>query len=120
MNLKEVMQYNTFVVVGNTTNPSRYACKIKESLIEKGYVTYGVWKELESIDEVTEDIDIINLCINAKYGLQYIKETTKSYKGIVIQPGAEGKELIEYLREKKIPYIESCLLVGLNLYTKEM
>ena len=48
-----------------------------------------------------------------------IKKCRKSFKCIVIQPGAESEELISYLNEKNLPYIQGCLLVGLRLYAKE-
>ena len=118
MNLEEIMQYQSFAVVGNTTDPEKYACKIKELLIEKGYDAYGVWKEAASIDEIEDDIDCVDLCINPKYGIQYLKESKKEFKAVVIQPGAENDEIIAYLKEKEIPYLEGCLLVGLNHYSK--
>lgn len=119
MDLKDVMQQNSFVVIGNTVNPEKYAYKIKEELISKGYAAYGVWKEYLSIDEIEEEIDIIDLCINPKWGLKYIKECNKKHKCIVIQPGAGSEELIQYLKEQKLPYIEGCLLVALKLYAKK-
>lgn len=119
MDLIEVMQQNTFVVVGDTINEEKYAYKIKTELIRNGYNTFGVWKEYESLDGIEEEIDIIDLCINPKWGLKYIQECNKKYKCIVIQPGAESQELIQYLTEMKIPFIEGCLLVGLRLYAKK-
>ncbi|WP_342759096.1 CoA-binding protein [Kineothrix sedimenti] len=118
MDLKEIMQENVFAVVGDTINEEKYAYKIKNSLIERGYKVYAVGKELASINEITDDIDIIDLCINPVKGLQLMKECNKQYKCIVIQPGAESAELLEYLDQNKIPYIQGCLLVGLRLYPK--
>ena len=119
MNLEEIMQQNTFVVVGNTLNEEKYAYKIKNSLLENGYNVYSVGKELNSLNEIEEEIDIIDLCINAVKGLELIKDCKKKYKCIVIQPGAESPELLKYLEKEKLPYIEGCLLVGLSLYRKK-
>lgn len=119
LDLKEIMQLNTFAVVGNTIDQEKYAYKIKNGLQKKGYITFGVWKEYNSIDEIEEEIDVICLCINSKWGLKYLKECKKEYKCIVIQPGAESEELIQYLNDHEIVYIEGCLLVGLRLYAKE-
>lgn len=116
MNLKEIMDQHVFVVVGDTLNEEKYACKIKNGLKEKGYKTYAVGKELISINDVTEEIDIIDLCINPVKGLKLIKECKKTFKCIVIQPGAESEELFAYLRSNNLPFIEGCLLVGLSLY----
>jgi predicted CoA-binding protein len=119
MDIKEVMQQNVFVVVGDTLNESKYAYKIKNDLIEHGYTAYGVGKELASINDVEDEIDILDLCINPVKGLQLMKECNKKFKFIVIQPGAESQELFDYLNENNLPYMEGCLLVGLSLYSKK-
>ena len=118
MDLQEIMQQRVFAVAGDTLNNEKYAYKIKTGLKEAGYTVYSVGKELASFNDIAESIDIIDLCINATKGLQLIKECKKSFKCIVIQPGAESDELISYLNENNLPYIEGCLLVGLKLYAK--
>lgn len=119
MDIKEVMQQEVFVVVGDTIKEEKYACKIKNQLIENGYKVYGVGKEKASINDVEDEIDIIDLCINPVRGLQLIKECNKKFKFIVIQPGAESQEIFDYLNQNNIPYMEGCLLVGLSLYSKK-
>ena len=49
MDLKEIMKYDTFVVVGDTLNEEKYAYKIKHELINSGYKVYSVGKELKSL-----------------------------------------------------------------------
>ncbi len=34
------------------------------------------------------------------------------------QPGAESEEIINFLEDHNMDYIEGCLLVGLKLYAK--
>ncbi len=116
MELKDVMDQKVFAVVGDTLKEGKYACKIKNRLIENGYTVYGVGKELSSLNEIGENVDIIDLCTNPVKGLELIKECEKPFKCIVIQPGAESSDLCAYLRENNLPYIENCLLVGMNLY----
>jgi len=116
MELKEVMEYKNIVVVGNTINEEKYAYKIKHSLLNKGYNVLSVGKELNSINDVTFDIDVLDLCINPVLGLKLLKENKKDVKIVVIQPGAESIEIIDYLKEHNIEYIEACLLLGLSLY----
>jgi len=116
MDLKEVMEQKSFAIVGDTLNESKYAYRIKHKMIENGYQVYNVGKELISFNDIPEEIDIIDLCIHPSKGLALMKECNKSFKNVVIQPGAESNELLTYLKEKQIPYIESCLLVGLSLY----
>lgn len=119
MDLKEVMDCKSFAVVGDTLCEDKYACKIKNGLMEKGYKVFPVGKELSSINDIGGDIDIIDLCINPESGLALIKECKKPFKCIVIQPGAQDKNLISYLRKNRLPYIEDCLMVGLRKYPKE-
>ena len=118
MDLKEIMNQKVFAVAGDTLNLEKYAYKIKQELLEHGYTVYSVGKELPDFDSVPEEIDIIDLCINSVKGLELIKKCKKTYKCIVIQPGAESEELLAYLNEKNLPYIQGCLLVGLRLYAK--
>ena len=116
MELRETMQYKNFVVLGDTLNEEKYAYKIKQELLAKGYHVQCVGKELASINDVEGEIDVIDLCIHPVKGLKLLKECKKEFKQIIIQPGASDVELITYLRENKIPSIDACVLVGLKLY----
>lgn len=118
MNLREVMQYNTFVVLGDTLNKEKYAYKIKHDLINNNYKVYCVGKELKSLNDINDDIDIIDLCINPPAGLKLLKENKKKFKGIVIQPGAGSDEIKKFLEENNCNYMDGCLLVGTRLYSK--
>ncbi|WP_293010133.1 MULTISPECIES: CoA-binding protein [unclassified Oscillibacter] len=117
MELQEIMRQRVFAVVGNTLDSEKYAYKIKQGMIEKGYTVYAVGKELPSLNDVPEEIDIIDLCIHPAKGLELMRECKKSFKCIVLQPGAESAELVVYLEEKGMPYINGCLLVGMRLFT---
>ena len=116
MDLKEIMAQRVFAVAGDTLNEEKYAYKIKHGLLEHGYTTYAVGKELASFNDIPGDIDIIDLCINPAKGLSLIQECTKPFKCIVIQPGAESGDLLAYLDGRGLPYIQGCLLVGLSVY----
>lgn len=118
MELKDVMTFNNFVVLGNTVNPDKYAYKIKHALLEKGYNAVGVYKELSSLNDVDFEIDILDLCINPNLGIKFLKENNKKIKCVVIQPGAESNEIKAFLSEHNINFMEACLLVGLKLYSK--
>lgn len=116
MDLQQIMEQKSFVVVGDTLNQEKFACKIKHAMIEAGYQVQCVGKELGSLNDVQGEVDVIDLCINPKKGLQLMKECRKECKAVVLQPGAFDDELVTYLQERSIPYIEGCLLVGLSLY----
>ena len=110
------MRQQVFAVAGDTLNEGKYAYKIKQGLLEQGYTVHAVGKELASFNDIPGEIDIIDLCINPAKGLALIKECTKDFKCIVIQPGAESGDLLAYLDGRGLPYIQGCLLVGLSVY----
>lgn len=119
MNLKEIMEQEVFAVVGDTLNTSKYAYKIKNELMEHGYKVYSVGKELASINEIPEEVDVIDLCIHPAKGINLLKECKKDYKYILIQPGAESDEILNYLEKTHSPFLEGCALVGLRLYARK-
>ena len=116
MDLREIMEQKVFVVVGDTLNESKYACIIKNRLLDQKYQVYCVGKELASINEVEDEIDVVDLCIHPAKGICLLKEMNKQVKCVLIQPGAESEEIFAYLKQEKIPYVEGCVLVGLKLY----
>jgi len=116
MNLEEIMKEKTFVVVGDTLNSEKYAYRIKQGLKAKGYQVFSVGKESKSINNINGPIDIIDLCIHPAKGIALLKECTKPVKCVLIQPGAESPEILDYLQKNKIDYLEGCALVGLSLY----
>lgn len=119
MELPQVMEQKSFVIVGDTLNEEKYASKIKRAMMEHGYQVQCVGKELRSINDVSGEIDIIDLCIRADKGLALLQECQKVFKSVVIQPGASSEALVQYLNEHNIPYIDGCLLVGLKLYQSQ-
>lgn len=116
MDLKWVMEQRSFVIVGDTLNETKFAHKIKHAMLDKGYGVQCVGGELASVNDTEGEIDVIDLCIRSDRGLALLKECEKSFKGVVIQPGAGSEELKGWLEEWEIPYIEGCLLVGLRQY----
>ena len=120
MELKEIMNYKNFAVIGNTIDSEKYAYKIKENLKYYGYNVYGVHKEYSAIDAIEEEVEVVDLCINPVLGLKYLKETKKDYKVVLIQPGAESEEIREYLNSINKPFLEGCALVGIRRFKGEL
>lgn len=118
MDLKEIMLFNNFVVLGNTLDKEKYAYKIKEKLLQNNYKVACVDKQYKSLNDIPFEIDVLDLCMNPLKSIQLLKENSKPIKAVVIQPGAESAELKAFLEDAKIPYIEGCLLVGMSLYKK--
>lgn len=119
MDLKDILSNKTFAVCGDTLNPDKAACEIKHKMTEKGYKVYPVGKEMESINDIPEDVDVIDLCIHPSKGIELLKGNVKRVKAVVIQPGAGSEEIVNFLEENKIPYIHGCLLLGLKVYAKK-
>ena len=99
-----------FVVLGNTTDESKYAYKIKKALSDNGYAVTAVPEEKDSLDEVDFDIDLLDFCINPKRGLDLIRNTDKMIAFAVLQPGAGSEEIEKALEEKRIPFVNGCVL----------
>ena len=119
MELKQVMQQQSFVIVGDTLNETKFAYKIKHAMANNGYDVQCVGKELESINDAEGEVDIVDLCIHPVKGLELLKSCEKSFKSVVLQPGAGSDEIRAYLTEQQIPFIDGCLLVGLATFPRE-
>lgn len=99
-----------FVILGNTTDESKYAYKIKEALLKNGYSVVSIPADAESIDDVDMDIDLLDFCINPVKGLKLLSETQKNIAYAIIQPGAGSEDLERKLDEMGIPYVNGCVL----------
>ena len=73
-------------------------------------------KEMESLNDAPFEIDVIDLCVNKYKGITMLKEAKVPFKTVLIQPGAESEEIIEYLTSNNIDFLEGCALVGASLY----
>ena len=112
------------LILGATTNPSRYAYLAAESLtnkdheivpvgIKKGEV-YG--KEIINHKEIQEDIDTITLYVgpqNQGEWFDYILSTKP--KRVIFNPGTENPELAQKLQAAGIEPVFACTLVMLSV-----
>ena len=125
MNAQELLNYKNWVVVGDVLNPSKYAHRILNSLSKAGFNTEGVKPNdksgelYKSLKEVPYSIDVIDLCINSALGINIVKEASQlKINKVLIQPGAESEEILEYCRNNNITAIEGCALVELSHYKR--
>lgn len=121
MRAQELMDYKNWVVVGDVLNSSKYAYKILHRLKDNGYNVDGVNPRAKSeevykaLTEVPYNIDVIDLCINPISGVEIMKEAeTLGIKYVLIQPGAESEEILDYCRNNGISAIEGCALVEVS------
>ena len=121
----DFLKYKNWVVIGDTLNSTKYANKILNALKDNGYKVSGIHPKddseliYKSLSQVPYNIEVIDLCINPKYGIEFIKEAEiLGIKNILIQPGAESSEIIEYSQQNKMNAIEGCALVALSSMKK--
>ncbi|SKA79127.1 Predicted CoA-binding protein [Clostridium sp. USBA 49] len=121
MNAGEFLNFKNWVVAGDVLNPDKYAYKILNALKNAGFNVEGVnpkdtsGNTYKSIKEVPYKIDVLDLCINPIKGLSIIKEAKElNIDKVLIQPGAESEEILEFCKNNGITAIEGCALVELS------
>lgn len=127
MQAQELLNFKNWVVVGDVLNNSKYAYRILNSLKSEGFNIEGVnprditGNVYESLKDVNYKIDVIDLCINPIIGLNIIKEAKElNIDKILIQPGAESEDIIEYCNKNNITAIEGCALVELSYFKRKI
>ncbi|EJO5348147.1 CoA-binding protein [Clostridium botulinum] len=121
MEAYDFLNYKNWAVAGSVMNEEKYAYKIFNRLKDKEYNVVGIkpgTKEEEvfnSIKDIPHKIEVLDLCINPVKGLDIVKEASQlGINKILIQPGAESNEIINFCRENNIDAIEGCALVELS------
>lgn len=126
MNAQELLEYKNWLVAGDIENKSKYAYRVKQTLKNEDFnvFTLNPYSKSEnvykSISEIKEKIDIIDLCINPKIGIEIVKEAYENnINKILIQPGAESEEILEFCNKNNILAIEGCALVEIAYYKRK-
>ncbi|WP_375578459.1 CoA-binding protein [Marivirga tractuosa] len=113
------------VIIGATTNPSRYAYFAADRLTNAGHeiVPVGIKKgevfgeEILDIREApkVEDVDTITLYLGARHQPEYYDYLLSlNPKRIIFNPGTENPELVKLANEKGIETEYACTLVMLG------
>lgn len=119
MNIDEFKKFKNWVVIGDVSNESKYASKILNKFKGKGTLVSGVHPKggheiYTSLKDVPYKIEAIDLCINPIRGLEYMKEAKElGIQNVLVQPGAESDDLINYCVENNINVVKGCALVSL-------
>lgn len=126
MQAQELLSFKNWVVAGDVLNSSKYAHRILNSLKAAEFNVEGVNPRdksdtlHKSLKELPYKIDVIDLCINPIEGLKLMKEAAElNIDKVLIQPGAESEDILDYCREKGITAIEGCALVELSYYKRK-
>ncbi len=115
------------MVLGASTNPSRYSYKAIERLSAKGHEVIAVslkkgkvaGVELQKAEEDYEDVDTITLYLSPKNQEPYYDYILKQKPNrVIFNPGTYNENLIEKLEQQDIECLDACTLVMLsnNLY----
>lgn len=123
MEASEFLNYKNWAVAGDVLNSSKYAHRIYISLQKAGFKVEGVnpreedGKVYTSLKQIEEKIDVLDLCINPKTGISIVKEAKEiGIDKILIQPGAENEEILEYCMRNNVEAVKGCALVELSSY----
>lgn len=117
---KDFLNFKNWCVIGDVGNDKKYAYKILNKLKENEYNVVGVSLKggeniFKSLSEVPYNIEVIDLCINPIKGIEFIKEAKAlEINKVLIQPGAESEEILNFCKENGICSIEGCALVELS------
>ena len=121
MNANQFLDYKNWVVVGDVLNPSKYAYKILNSLKTEGFNAAGMNPSVENeeiynnLSDIPYNVEVLDLCINPYKGIKIIHEAHElKIDKVLIQPGAESPEIIDFCKSNGIQVIEGCALVELS------
>jgi predicted CoA-binding protein len=117
----EFLEYKNWVVVGDVLNRLKYAHKILNSLKENGFNVVGLKPSVDSdevynsLKDIPYKIEVLDLCINPIKGIEIVKEAHElKIDKVLIQPGAESDEILNFCMDNGIEAIEGCALVELR------
>ncbi len=113
------------VIIGATTNPSRYAYFAADRLTNAGHeiVPVGIKKgevfgeEIQDIKQApqVEDVDTVTLYLGARHQPEYYDYLLSlNPKRIIFNPGTENPELVKLANEQGIQTENACTLVMLG------
>ena len=114
------------VVIGATTNPSRYAYIAANRLVENGHeiIPIGIKKgELAGKKIINEKpkidaVDTVTLYVGPANQEEYYNYIiTLKPKRVIFNPGTENQEFEKLLEKEEIEVIEACTLVMLAANT---
>src|SRR6478736_2470433 len=113
------------VVLGASSNPSRYSYLAVNRLVAHGHKVIAVGRKTGVINgtQITtehpeeKDVDTVTLYLNAQNQKQYYDYILSlKPKRIIFNPGAENTELKQLALKNNIKPMEACTLVLLNTH----
>jgi len=111
------------LVLGASSNPSRYSYLAVNNLRNKGHDVIAIGRRLGKVADVEiveeekpiENLDTVTLYLNANHQKEYYDYIfSQNPKRIIFNPGAENEELAAMAKSKGISTMEACTLVLLS------
>ena len=117
---REFLDYKNWAVAGDVLNPLKYAYKILESLKSDGFNAVGINLSSDtkgvynSLKDIPYKVEVLDLCINPYKGIKVVQDAHElRIDKILIQPGAESPEILDFCLANGIHAIQGCALVEL-------
>jgi len=122
MEPKDFLSKNVFAVAGSFRDESKYAYQIFRRLKAIGKKVYPINKVIKEVDgekayetikEIPEKVEVVNLVTPPEISLKLAKECKElGIKFLWAQPGASDENLIKYCEENKINLLHDvCVLI---------
>lgn len=112
------------LVIGASTDPSRYSNRAINLLRTYGHPVFGLGRDKGTVSDVELvqewnsewKIDTVTLYINPRIQSQYYDRIIQlKPKRVILNPGTENRELVEMLERQGIVWEEACTLVLLSI-----
>lgn len=116
MTLKELYNYDNFVILGNTVNEEKIAYKIKKELIRVKKNVLSIPHEISSFNDITFNNYVLVNCINMYKGLEYLKDINNKCVCVILQDNSYNNDTLNLLDNKNISYIQGCALLMVKYY----
>eukprot|EP00614_Pseudopedinella_elastica_P022257 CAMPEP_0172623592 /NCGR_PEP_ID=MMETSP1068-20121228/130056_1 /TAXON_ID=35684 /ORGANISM="Pseudopedinella elastica, Strain CCMP716" /LENGTH=124 /DNA_ID=CAMNT_0013432217 /DNA_START=96 /DNA_END=470 /DNA_ORIENTATION=+ len=117
---EEMLQQQTWAVVGDALNPKKPAFRIAEKLRESGKEVFVVNpREKEgrcfaALKDCPSKVDVVDLVISPLVGPRIIDDMLElGIQNVFIQPGAASTDIIEKCAEVGISVHQGCVLIEL-------
>ncbi|MGO1469120.1 MAG: CoA-binding protein [Tissierella sp.] len=122
---QEMLEKKKWAVIGVSQKKDRWGYKIWKKLKEHNYETYGIspnYEEIEgekiysSIIEIPEMIDVLDMVVSPKIGMNILDEAKASnIEYIFFQPGTYNEKVIEKASSLGFKYlIDDCIYATLK------
>lgn len=118
-----IMHNKKTLVLGASSNPSRYSYIAINQLRNKGHDVVAIGRHTGKVNDVEissekkqiDNLDTVTLYLNPLHQKEYYQYIFSQHpQRIIFNPGAENAELAALAKEKNINTIEACTLVLLS------